>query len=247
MSVIRSFVAVNRRLANALVERFPSVFASPSYKQELMRRICVDLESNRPATVLEVGGIDRPLLSKGGGFAYVGLDIELREACELIYDRFIVQSIEEPLDRCYEMIISKTLLEHVPNNARSVKSIYDGLVPGGRTHHYVPARWHPYSMCLRLVGPRLQKKLIRALRPGTEHVTGYPAYFSECSVGAMRALFERTGFESISIRPYFRANDYFAFFLPAFLVITLLENLCAILNLEMFASGFVISATKPRR
>jgi hypothetical protein len=143
------------------------------------------------------------------------------------------------------LIISITLLEHVPNNESSINSIYLSLHPGGTTHHYVPSKWHPYSIALRIVGPVLQKRLIPILRPGTEHLTGYPAYFDHCSVPSMRKVLAKRGFTDINVKAFYRANDYFAFFTPLFLMVTALENVCEKFKLDIFASGFIISAKKP--
>lgn len=48
----------------------------------------------------------------------------------------------------------------------------------------------------------------------------------------------------VCTRSFYPANDYFAFFTPAFILVTLFENICKSLNWEVFASGFVISAKK---
>ena len=246
MSLLRRFIAANRGLSRRLQGRFPAWFASDSYRVEILRRIELEL-AREPGPVLEVGGVDRPLLEKVGDHDYDGMDIERREACDEIYDHFLHQSVEAPIGRHYGMVVSFTLLEHVRDNEAALDSIFRALVPGGTTHHYVPSRNHPYSLCLRLVGPRLQRRLIRHLRPGSEEETGYPAFFHHCSPGAMRALLEGTGFEEVDVLPYYRANDYFAFFTPAFLLVTAFENLCWRLGWSSFASGFVISARKPGR
>ena len=83
------------------------------------------------------------------------------------------------------MVISITMLEHVPNNTLAVGSMFEALKPGGVTHHYVPSNWHPYSIALRMVGPKLQKRLIATLRQAAAAVTGYPAFFDHCSVTSM--------------------------------------------------------------
>jgi len=62
--------------------------------------------------------------------------------------------------------------------------------------------------------------------------------------GAAR-VFERAGFADIRVRSFYRANDYFAFFVPAFIAITAFENLCKAFRWSYFASGFVISGRKP--
>ena len=69
--------------------------------------------------MLEIGGIDRPLLERSSRFRYDGLDIEYREQCEDIYDNFYVQSTEKSIENKYDLIISMTLLEHVRDNDAS--------------------------------------------------------------------------------------------------------------------------------
>jgi SAM-dependent methyltransferase len=238
-------IALNRQAASWLENYLPGVFGAPSYKAELESRISSDIIASMPRIILEVGGIDRPLLDHHSSFEYVGLDIEERPDCSNVYDRFIVQSIEQPVDIIADLLISITLMEHVPDNSTAVKSMFDALRPGGATHHYIPSKWHPYSVALRAVGPTLQKQLISLLRPAAVGVTGYPAFFDYCSPTAMRKLFEEKGFASVNVTAFYRASDYFAFFLPAYLVVALFENLCSALSWHLFASGFVISARKP--
>ena len=143
------------------------------------------------------------------------------------------------------MIISITVLEHVPDNASAARAMFGALKPGGTMHHYVPSKWHPYSVALRLVGPSLQKKLIAILRPEAVAVTGYPAFFDHCSPGDMERLLQQAGFGDIRIKAFYRASDYFAFFLPAYLAVVLFEALCEACGWRLFASGFVISAARP--
>lgn len=242
----KEFSKWNRKVARTLEKRLPRFFQSPDFRKELLQRIHDSKKSCDPRTILEIGGADRPLLTKGQDFIYHGVDIENKDDCCEVYDTFIVQTIEQPLTHEYGMIISITLLEHVSNNQASIRNMFRALHPCGTTHHYTPSKWHPYSVALRILGPVWQKRLIPVLRPGTEEVAGYPAYFNYCSVNELRRLFENTGFTDINTRAYYRGNDYFAFFLPLFIIVTAFENLCKWLKWDYFASGFVISAHKPR-
>jgi hypothetical protein len=243
--MLREFVKLNRNAAAWLERRFPKLFISPSYHEELQRRIAADIAMLKPSRILEVGGIDRPLLKRSDSYEYVGIDIEVQPTCHEKYDAFIVQSIEQPVNIQTDMVISITLLEHVSNNTAAITSIFNALNSDGTTHHYVPSKWHPYSIGLRMVGPSLQRRLIAVLRPAAVDVTGYPAFFDHCSPAAMSALLRNAGFNDIKITCYFRACDYFAFFLPAYLVVAAFENLCQKLSVDFFCSGFVISARKP--
>jgi len=246
MYIIRHIVALNRTASAWLAKSFPRIFSDPkpSYRATLLERVNCDIRDMKPKTILEAGGVDRPVLNLSPNFEFVGLDIEERPNCANLYDSFIVQSIEHPLPVKADIIISFTLLEHVPNNTAAIESIFGALTEGGKTHHYVPSGMHPYSLALRAIGPRLQRFLIPILRPGTENVTGYPAFFNLCTPKAMNDAFRSVGFTDIDIQAFYRANDYFAFFTPAFIIVTFFENACAFFNIRSFASGFVISARK---
>jgi len=244
LSGLRRFVAANRALCQALERRFPRFFGFPSYQDELRRRVVASL-GDCSGDVLEIGGIDRPFLSKSDRYRYVGMDIEDKPGCHDVYDRFVVQSVEDPIRGEYDLVLSITLLEHVRDNASSIANIFAALRPARTTHHYIPGKGHPYALALRAVGPRWQRRLIRVLRPGSVEETGYPTFFDHCTARDMARVFEDAGFEDVALRTFYRANDYFAFFVPAFIAITAFENLCRSFGWSYFASGFVISGRKP--
>lgn len=247
MLSIRRFVAINRKASRWLLEVFPRIFGNPhiSYYDLLVGRVTNKIHACHPKFILEAGGVDRPILRRSPDYTFAGLDIEKRPDCEKLYDCFIVQSIEEPISIRSDMIVSFTLLEHVPDNQAAMRAMFASLKPGGSIHHYVPSRFHPYSIALQIVGPVLQKRLIPVLRPGAEATTGYPAFFNYCAPSSMRHLMCETGFIDIDLVPFYRANDYFAFFVPLFVLVTFFENICSALKLEIFASGFVVSARRP--
>ena len=155
-----------------------------------------------------------------------------------------MQSIEEPIPRAYDLIVSIGVLEHVSDNTLSLAQMHQALRTGGCIVHYAPCKYHPYSLLLRLVGPRIQKRLIRILRPWAAQVTGYPAFFDKCSPREMKRISGALGFREIRVVPFFRANDYFRFFAPAYILVTLLEEISKKLKWEQLCSGFIITARK---
>jgi hypothetical protein len=239
-----SFVRFNKRLSAYCERKWPRTFGGDNCTHELLSRIGNDIAVHKPRRILECGGIDRPLLEKSARYAYVGIDIEDKPRCYAVYDEFYVRSVEQPFGTQVDMVISNTLLEHVRNNRDAVRQMHAALTVRGTTHHYVPSKYHPYSLILRIIGPRLQKRLIGLLRPEGTEVSGYPAFFDQCSPREMERLFEAAGFSEVDIRPFYRANDYFDFFFPAYLVITAFENLCRALRWRFWCSGMVITAVK---
>lgn len=243
--MVKSFVKLNIELCRWLTRHYPKIFrGTRSYNADLREEIESYILSKKPQTVIEVGGIDRPLIKKSPAYRYIGVDIDEKDECYEIYDGFYVQSIEQDLDIESDLIISTTLLEHVKKNNLSLRVMHSSLKEGGRMLHYIPSKFHFYSIILRVVGPKLQKLIIKYLRPHAAAVTGYPAFFDYCSPSEMRSLCEEIGFKEVKTVSYYRATDYFAFFFPLFVVVSLFENLFEFFEIEYFASGFILRATK---
>lgn len=242
--MLSKLVSFNVKLSEIVDRKIFRFTKEKSYVDQLSSYINEVINNCKPCSVLEIGGIDKPLLQRSKDIRYDGLDIEHKEQYERIYDSFVVQSIEDPINNRYDLIISKAVLEHVNNNDASVKQMYQALRTGGHAIHYLPSKYHPYSIVLRLAGPKWQRRLIKALRPWAMSVTGYPAFFNKCSPKEMRKLFKSTGFDYVKIIPFFRANDYFRFFLPFYITVTLWENICAKFKWEQFCSGFIVIARR---
>lgn len=243
--MLRNFVKFNKTICDALSLKYPRIFNDyVDHSDALIFGINEQICNRKPSRILEIGGIDRPLLEKNSAFFYIGLDIDFAPDCYKKYDKFLHQSIEHEIPEKVDLIISKTLLEHVPDNEKSIKNMYNALQNGGIMVHHVPSKSHPYSLILRLVGPRLQKILIKYLRPHAANETGYPAFFDYCSVGEMRKLLTKNGFQNMEVKPYYFATDYFSFFVPLFLLVALFENFCRKFKLEYFASAMLVTALK---
>lgn len=189
MSFLQCFVSLNVKITNAIDRIFPDFRKQDDYSYKLQNLVHQYVKERRMCSILEVGGIDRPLLKKTAEFIYDGLDIEYKEECKTIYDDFYLQSVEQPIKKRYDIIISRTVLEHVNNNFLSAYQIYKSLTDEGVAIHYVPSKYHPYSLILRMVGPRLQKTLIRFFRPWATQTTGYVAFFDKCSPKEMKNVF----------------------------------------------------------
>ena len=135
-----------------------------------------------------------------------------------------------------------TLLEHVRDNRRALQSIFDSLNQGGLTLHYVPSKWHPYSVATRAVGPDLQRRLIRLLKPSAIGVSGYPrfSYVLRPSDDVSPA---RVGFRDIEIRCFFR-TDYFVWCVPLLTCREPFQRGMPATDLSTFASGMIVQASK---
>ena len=76
MRVLTNFIQFNLKLSWALSKKYPDFFLGKScYQKELIKRINSSLNNFINCSVLEIGGIDRPLLEKSNNYYYCGLDI----------------------------------------------------------------------------------------------------------------------------------------------------------------------------
>jgi SAM-dependent methyltransferase len=241
-SMLSKLVAMNRWISYRWIGKLLSVDGVRGGDAVLRREINGFVDRNPGCDVLECGGVDRPLLRRGANYKYSGLDIERRPACDRLYDDFFEQSVELPISGSYDLICSNTLLEHVADNERAFIQIMGALKASGTTIHYVPSKWHPYSVLTRLVGNRLQRWLIGVVRPEHVSVTGYKAYYYQCSAAQLRRLLKRVGFGNVRIECFWDADDYFAAFFPAFAVVRVFNVLCRRFSIECFASGMVVMA-----
>ncbi len=246
-SIFQTFFRVNRAVANWLVARYPAKFGGDSHRDVLFDIIKDELQARTgQINVLEVGGIDRPLLSRHKRLRYDGLDVDRNDLCSVLYDDFYQQTAELPFPATdYHLIFSNTTLEHVPDVRATYQNIYEALAPGGLTCHYYPCKGHPYALILRGIGHRWQNRLIRLFDPASAAATGYRTYFDHASFGETLTLLSDLGYTDIAIRPRYRANRYFDVFLPAFLAISAFENAAARYDLLQFCSGIIVSARKP--
>ncbi len=245
LSILESFVSANIKICRLLERNYPSFFVE-SVDNYSLRDELIDqhIKIKTPKTIIEIGGIDRPLITKSSKYKYIGVDIEHKKECYEIYDEFFIQSVEDEMPFKGDLIISTEVLEHVENNLQSFKSMFNSLNENGTVIHYIPSKNHFYSIILRIVGPKLQKILIKYLRPHAADVTGYPAFFDYCSPSKMKKLCEEVGFKDVEVIPFYKATDYFAFFFPAFIFVSIFENLFELFNLKVFASCFILKAKK---
>jgi SAM-dependent methyltransferase len=244
MKMLNRLISMNIRLSTYFDQMIPCLGTSKGYKTELVSFINAFLCGYSNCQVLEVGGIDRPLLCRSEKVRYDGLDVDSNERCYDIYDNFHKQSVEETIVDRYDLIISKGVLEHVRNNKAGVVQMYRALNEGGCMVHYLPSKYHPYSILLSLIGSKWQRRMIGLLRPWAANRTGYPAFFDECSPWAMRKLVEGSGFEHVEIIPFFSASDYFRFCFPVYVAIGLWDYVCRKLTLDQLCSGFIVIARK---
>ena len=195
-------------------------------------------------TILELGGVSRPVLQKNKSYRYVGVDIDDEFIHDNFYDKFYCQSVEDELPEKGDLIFSKYLMEHVKDVKKSYNNQLSALKNGGMIIHLYPLGYHPFSLLNKLIGNKFARKIIPILRKGSARVTGYPAFYSLGNAYSLERFFKKQKGIRVDFKYHYGAVDYFTFFFPLALIISLFNLAAKMLGAKIFASNVLLVIQK---
>jgi len=111
-------------------------------------------------------------------------------------------------DASIDLIYSYAVLEHVDDPAALADEIARVLKPGGWFCAWTPNKWGYVGIGARLVPNSLHARLLRTIQPQSRlQADVFPTRYRMNTLGAVRRLFGRRGFESFSF-PYNAQPSY---------------------------------------
>lgn len=199
--------------------------------------------------VLDVGGGKHPAIpvemKRDLGLHVVGLDIsdtELLQAPAGAYDAIVVgdvASVNIPGE--YDLIFSRSVIEHVQDPASAIENLSRALVPGGTMAHFLPCRNAPFAIINRVLGNRAARRLLFTLFPDKRDDCGFQAYYHHCTPSELSDLITGRGLQIVKIIPYYK-SDYAAFFAPFYTLEMLRQAVMCYFDLEDLSETFSIVA-----
>jgi ubiquinone/menaquinone biosynthesis C-methylase UbiE len=247
---VHRFVHLNRSLSAKLTERFPHTRVDV---QRLYEQRVAELINSRPGlTVVDVGGgkqchfarYRRPEL----GTRIVAVDVDPAEMADNldVDEKRVADAKSLPFaDGEVDMLVSRSVLEHVKDVGAFVHEASRVVKPGGYTVHVFPSRFAPFSIANQLLPRRVSRRLLHTFMPGSEGILGFPAYYDHCYYGGMTSLLAEAGFEVVEARVSYSESDYFAFLLPLYLVDLLWDALVHRLGARNLAATVLVVGRKP--
>ena len=213
------FISLNKRASRRLT-RLAGLYVNRSggdaeFNSEVHKRL-------RPGMrLLDVGGGKNPLIltriKQSLRLNVTGLDIstdELAAAPYRAYDQTISADVSAgPIPGQYDLIYSKTVLEHVRDVRSAILNMTAALAPGGVMIHYQPGRYSSVAVANRLLGNRLARKILFAIFPEKRHGSGFPAYYDLCTPSRIERTCFDAGLEVVQTRCFF-CHSYFNFITP---------------------------------
>ena len=111
----------------------------------------------------------------------------------------------------FDVIFSRTLIEHVSDGVKMHENVVSLLKPGGVAFHLAPTLYSPPFVLNKLLPERLSQRLLYRFFPkrGVQK-DKFPAYYSWCfgNRSKMKKMLLKAGFSDATIRSFY-GHDYF--------------------------------------
>ena len=236
MKILKRAVLLNRWLSSPLLKIEKDI---DTEFVDLVNSLSISAKQ-----ILELGGVSRPVLQKSDNYRYIGIDIDDNFNHEQFYDFFYCQSVECEIPVMADLIFSKYLMEHVKDVEMSYINQISALMDNGKIVHLYPLGYHPFSLLNRLIGNKMARFIIPIIRPGVQGITGYPAYYSLGSAYSLENFLKQREGVKVECKYYYGAVDYFSFFFPFALLISVFNFFVRTFSIKLFASNVIVVITK---
>lgn len=143
-----------------------------------------------------------------------------------------------------DLLVSRTLLEHVPDVESAVQEMARVLKPGGETLHLLPCRYALFAVIARIVPFDLAKRLLHTAIPESRGVVEFDVFYDHGHPRELKRVFSSAGFREVEVECTWDQAAYFHAFFPAFLLVSLYQRLAEFLRIRLLASYVIIRATR---
>jgi SAM-dependent methyltransferase len=227
--MLRTLFNANRRMSRWLEARLPQAKADPYGDYA---RLVADRMNARPQQLLaDIGGgrscpfaeYRRPELET----RIVAVDVsedEIRLNSDVDETRVADIMQDLPFETSeVDMIVSRSVLEHLDDLEAFVIASKRVLKPGGSFIHVFPNRYALFAVLNRALPHRISQRLLYFFQPQMAGICGFPAFYDRCSYTEIKDLLIAHGFEVERVDVSYYQSRYFDFFFPAFVVSAVYE------------------------
>jgi ubiquinone/menaquinone biosynthesis C-methylase UbiE len=220
--------------------------------ERYLERVTTLIDEQRPELVVDVGGGRSCVFATRGperaATRIIAVDVAGDElALNDDVDETIVADASVGLPfppESVDLLVSRVTLEHLPDVESFVRESARVLKPGGWCVHLFAGRNAPYALVNRALPPRLARRIVHLLVPGSEGTLGFRAYYDRCSPRAIEQLLRENGFENLTVEPGYEQAFYFDFLVPLYILVALYDAATRRLGLRNLAALVLVSAQK---
>jgi len=254
MSLLERFIAANQQLSKTTEDRLPAGFKR--HIQTLYKYKAAELVNRRPGqVVLDIGGGKEcpflPYLEAPRRHLIIALDLsEEQLRCNLQLEDMIVADAAAhgfPFrDGSADLVMSRSVVEHIRDNAAFFANCARVLRPGGLMIHAFPGKYAPFALINQLLPNRVARRLVGYLHPEwrEEDNYGFLAFYDRCCFSAVHDLLDCNGFKNLRFDFLYYQSVYFNFCFPLYLLMLVYDLIASALGIRNLASGIVVTAER---
>ena len=143
-----------------------------------------------------------------------------------------------------DLLVSRAVLEHVPDMTATAGAMANVLRPGGRTVHLMSARYSLFGIAARVLPFKALLWLLHRVDPTTIDHVEFDVFYDRAWPAAVETAFREAGFRTVDVEVTWAQPGYFEQFYPLFLVYALYEQVVRRLRLRRLASYLLITAER---
>jgi SAM-dependent methyltransferase len=166
--------------------------------------------------ILDIGAGAKPKITpedRPPRSLYFGMDIsadELSKAPNGSYDATVVSPAEQQVPELaeqFDLCISWLVFEHVKDVDAAIRNVFSYLRPGGKLVIQMSGGFSPFSLANRLLPPGLARRIVSKTQ-GRDPESIFPAYYRDCSYGALSRIMREHPWADWEVEPLFVAAGY---------------------------------------
>lgn len=227
------------KLALALRDRF---FESDRHPYRIFEQ-CVRSHLQPHHTLLDAGcGRTAPVLASFRGSASRLIGVDLVEFTADFHDIELHRSDLERLplpDRCVDVVMARSVMEHVTHPLETYRELGRVLKPGGRLIFLTANLWDYASLGAKLIPNRLHPWLVARMEGRAEEDV-FPTAYKTNTRRAVQRWSRQSGFEIESFAYLGQYPAYFLFNAPLFLIATAYEKVISNVALLQALRGWIL-------
>lgn len=142
------------------------------------------------------------------------------------------------------VLVSRTLLEHVPDLPSTAAEMARVLRPGGQSIHLLPCRYALFALIARLIPFSVAKRVLHTIIPTSRGVVEFDVFYDHGHPRELERVFRGAGFREVKVECTWDQAAYFHAFFPAFLLVLLYQRLAKACRLRILASYAIVRAVR---
>ena len=161
--------------------------------------------------------------------------------------RTVVADVSESLPlpaESSDLVVSRAVLEHVPDLRAATRNMATVTKPSGKTMHLLPGRYSLFGIAARLIPFEPLLAALHWISPGTVGQVEFEVHYDQGTPRGVQRAFEAAGFRDVNVEVTWAQPEYFEPIFPVFVLYAAYEMAVRRLGLRSLASYMFVRATK---